>query len=239
MCRRAKTTTVITCVFLYRSYNQYYEPQNEDGDTYSWKDPDQTNIGPVFNAGHRYADTDGGDYNGVGELVDAAMNLWSRLYWDGGIDPVPSEPLALYFPNTWDDCGDGSGVPWSCANANGEIWLTAAHGTDAPVVVHEMAHQLNNKFWGGKRPAGTGGSHTLNGCYPTRLGMALREGFANFLPAWVGYPNRNTADGGFGSGRWDLGFDAESRTSPPDCSNGWENEVWGSAHFLGLARYAQ
>ena len=160
------------------------------------------------------------------------MNMWSRLYWDGNIDPVPADPIKLYFPNTWYNCGGNS--PWSCANSSGEIWLIATHGRQADTVVHELAHQLNNKFWNNKRPAGSGGSHTLSGCYPDRLGMALREGFANFMPAWVGYPSRNVADGGFSSGRWALGLDAEKRTSPPNCSKGWENETWVARTFWDL-----
>jgi hypothetical protein len=219
---------------LYRSYNGYYAPQNQDGNKYSWKDPDRYNIPSSYYVGHRYADTDGGLYNGVGELVEAAMYMWSRLYWDAGVNPVPSSPIKFYFPNTWYDCGDGSGVPWSCANTSGEIWLIASHGVQADVVTHEMGHQLNNKYWGNKRPAGSGGSHTLTGCYSTRLGMALREGFANFIPAWVGYPGRNVADGGFSSGRWALEYDAESHLSPPNCANGWENEVWVARTFWDL-----
>ena len=76
-------------------------------------------IGPVpltFNAGHRYADTDGGTYNGVGEMVDAAMYTWSRLYWQGGINPVRSAPINLIAPNTGLACGGTS--PWSCAYAS-------------------------------------------------------------------------------------------------------------------------
>lgn len=218
----------------YRSYNSYYAPQNQAGGKYSWRDPDRFNIPTNYYVGHRYADTDGGDFNGVGELVDAAMYMWSRLYWNAGINPVPSSPIKFYFPNTWYDCGDGTGVPWSCANTSGEIWLIAAHGIQADVVTHEMGHQLNNKYWGNKRPAGSGGSHTLTGCYPGRLGMALREGFANFIPAWVGYPERNVAEGGFSSGRWALAYDPESRSSPPNCANGWENEVWVARTFWDL-----
>jgi len=166
------------------------------------------------------------------------MYTWSRLYWIGGIDPVhPAAvgPIKFYFPNTWYDCGDGSGVPWSCSSKNEpRIWLIAAHGTEAEVVTHEMGHQVNNKFWQWKRPANSGGSHSLNNCYAGRLGMALREGFANFLAGWVGYPSRNVADGGFGSGRWALSFDLESRVSPPNCANGWENEVWVARTFWDL-----
>ncbi len=215
----------------YRSYNSYYAPQNEAGNKYWWYDPDWTVTGTSFNVGHRFADTDGGAYNGVGELVDNAMTMWSRLYWDASINPVPSSPIRFFFPNTWNNCGGSS--PWSCASGN-DLWLIAEHGVQGDVVNHEMGHVLNNKFWDNKRPAGSGGSHSLNSCYPTRLGMALREGFANFVAAWVGYPLRNVAEGGFNSGRWALGWDAEQRNTPPNCANGWENEVWVARTFWDL-----
>jgi hypothetical protein len=216
----------------YRSYNAYYAPQDQNNAKYSWVDPTWQVNSTNHYVGHRYADTDGGKYNGVGELVDAAMTMWSRLYWSGGINPVPGSPIKFYFPNTWENCGGSS--PWSCASTAGDIWLIAEHGAQADVVTHEMGHQLNNKFWGGKRPAGSGGSHTLTGCYPTRLGMTLREGFANFVAAWVGYPSRNEADGGFGSGRWALAFDPESRLSPPNCTSGKANETWVARAFWDL-----
>jgi hypothetical protein len=221
----------------YRSNNQYYAPQDQGGNTYWWYDPDQANIPANFNAGHRYANTDGGSYNGVGELVDAAMNVWSSLYWRGGIDPVATSPIRFYFPNTWYDCGNGTGNPWSCANTSGNIWFIASHGTDAYVVAHEMGHQLNYKYWHGKNPANNGGSHTLGGCYPSRLGMALFEGFANYLAAWVGYPTRNQAQGGFTSPRWQVmygNYDIESHDAPPNCTNGWENETWVARTFWDL-----
>jgi hypothetical protein len=217
----------------YRSYNSYFAPQNQAGNKYSWADPIWTVTGSTFNTGHRYADTDGGSYNGVGELVDNAMTMWSRLYWDAGINPVPASPIKFYFPNTFYNCGGSS--PWSCATFAGDkIWLIAEHGVQGDVVNHEMGHALQSKFWSGKSAANSGGSHSLNGCYPTRLGMALGEGFANFMAAWVGYPGRNVAEGGFNSGRWALGWDAEQRTTPPNCANGWENEVWVARTFWDL-----
>ncbi|HEX6829711.1 MAG TPA: hypothetical protein VF104_12125 [Burkholderiales bacterium] len=220
---------------FYHSFNEYYAPMNQSESKYSWIDPNWNVTTTTFDVGHRYADTDGGAYNGVGELADAAMTMWSRLYWSAGINPVAAAPIKFFFPNTWDDCGDGSGVPWSCATFDGsQIWLIAAHGTQGDVVNHEMGHALNAKFWGGKRPANTGGSHNLSTCYPTRLGMTLFEGFANFIAAWVGYPDRNRDTGSFGSGRWALGWDAEQRTAPPNCTNGWENEVWVARTFWDL-----
>jgi hypothetical protein len=219
---------------LYRTHTSYYDAKDIDGNRYAWRDPDQLNIPTNFNAGHRYADTDGGPFSGIGELVDAAMWTWSRLYWDGGINPVPASPVNVFAPNTTFDCGDGTGNPWSCANPSGNLWLIAAHATRAPVVSHELGHQLNYKFWGGKRPANPGGSHNANTCYPTRTGMTLLEGFATYLAGWVGYPGRNVAQGGFGSGRWALGMDLEQRTAPPSCTNGWQNETWVARTFWDL-----
>ena len=215
----------------YRSYNNYYAPQNQSRNKYWWTDPVWVVNVAEYNVGHRYADTDGGVYNGIGELVDGAMTMWSRLYWDAGINPVNTTPINFFFPNTWNNCGGTS--PWSCASGN-DIWLIAEHGAQGDVVNHEMAHVLNNKFWDNKRPAGSGGAHSLNTCYPTRLGMALREGFANFMSAWVGYPTRNVAEGGFTTSRWSLGWDAEQRNTPPNCTNGWENEVWVGRTFWDL-----
>lgn len=218
----------------YRTKTSYYDVQDLQNNHYVWVDPDWTNIPANFSVGHRFADTDGGTYNGVGELVDAAMYTWSRLYWDGGINPVPASPINIFAPNTTYDCGDGTGNPWSCANRNGNIWLIASHAVQAQVVSHELGHQLNYKYWSNKNPANTGGSHSLNSCYPARLGTTLFEGFADFLAGWVGYPGRSVADGGFGSGRWTLGWDLESRNAPPSCTNGWENEVWVARTFWDL-----
>ena len=94
----------------YRSYNNYYAPQDQNNSKYSWVDPVSSvpNGTQSFDVGHRYADTDGGKYTGVGELVDAAMTMWSRLYWDAGLNPVPSSPLKFYFPNSWENCGGSS-----------------------------------------------------------------------------------------------------------------------------------
>ena len=216
---------------FYTTSNSYYIAQNISGNGYAWVDPDWLAIPTTFNVGHRYADTDGGTYNGVGEMVDAAMYTWSRLYWNGGINPVRSSPINLIAPNTGLACGGTS--PWSCAGGQ-SIWLIAAHASQAQVVSHELGHQLNFKFWNGNRPANAGGSHSLNSCYPGREGMTLLEGFADYIAGWIGYLGRNVADGGFGSGRWALGWDLERRTSPPNCTNGWENEVWVARTFWDL-----
>jgi hypothetical protein len=219
---------------FYRTRTDYYDVQSLAGNHYRWVDPDWLSIPFTFSTGHRYADTDGGVYNGVGELVDAAMYTWSRLYWNGGINPVRSSPINVFAPNTTYDCGDGSGVPWSCASRSGNIWLIPSHSTQARVVSHELGHQLNYKYWNNRLPAGSGGDHSAGSCYPAKLGMALTEGFATFVSGWVGYPGRHVAEGGFGSGRWALSWDIENRNAPPNCTNGWENETWVTRTFWDL-----
>ena len=53
---------------------------------------------------------------------------------------------------------------------------------------------------------------------------------AQDAPKKSGKKNR----GGFGGGRWALALDPEQRTSPPNCTNGWENEVWVARTFWDL-----
>ena len=174
----------------FRAYNRYYHPQDEDGDLYRWINPDRYGIPTSHDEGHWYADADGGDANGIGEMYRGAYRLWSKLYHTGGFNPLRPDPVTVYTPNTWYDCTlplnvGGGGTPWSCASnsGSGQIWLTAAHSVDAEVVQHEFAHNVNNEFWDNKRPAGAGGSHTLCGRF--NEGLALTEGYANFVPAWV------------------------------------------------------
>jgi hypothetical protein len=221
---------------LYHSDNAYFRPMSQGRYPYLWRSPDYTNIPNTFDVGQRYQDTDSGVYRGLGEMVDAATQMWVTLANWGGIPPLFNEgPVDAFFPNTWYDCGTHTGRPWSCASLSvTEIWLTAEHGPEAFTIAHELAHQLEKKYWNWDRPAGAGGPHELNGCYPTMLGLALEEGFADFMAAWVGYQNRDVTEGGFGAGRWWLPFDPESRVSPPTCPSGWTSEVWVARTFWDL-----
>lgn len=184
----------------FRAYNRYFEPMDQDDNLYRWVNPDRYSIGTSHDEGHWYADADGGDANGIGEMYYGAYRLWSRLYWDGEINPLRPDPVQVYMPNTWDDCGDGSGVPASCASTSGSgtIWLTAANGIDDQAVQHEFAHNVNSEFHDNKLPAGAGGSHTL--CGKFNEGLALREGYANFMPPWVQCDRGNgSCNTGFGN----------------------------------------
>lgn len=168
----------------FRAYNNYYEPRTASDGLFRWKNPDRYNVSATHDEGHWYADTDGGDANGIGEMYRAGYLLWSRLYWDGDISPMRATPLKVYFPNTSYDCGNGSGVAWSCARYDGVVWLIAAHGVQADVVQHEFAHQVNYEFWDNRLPNGSCLSHSL--CSNYNIGLALSEGYADFMPAWVG-----------------------------------------------------
>ncbi|HYC00561.1 MAG TPA: hypothetical protein VEC57_15615 [Candidatus Limnocylindrales bacterium] len=210
----------------FRAYNRYYEPMDEDDNKFRWINPDRFGISSSHNEGHWYADTDGGTANGLGEVYFRAYELWSGLYWRGGINPLRDNPIKLYYPNTEYDCGDGSGVPWSCASTGGTIWLIASHGLQRDVVQHEFGHQVNNEFHLNRRPAGAGGAHTITVCY--NQGLALREGYANFMPCWV-QANRSSQPAS------DVcGFNIEAPGSSFCKTPGNNNEGWVGATFWDL-----
>lgn len=174
----------------YIAFNRYFKPQDSDGNTYRWIGPDRTGISTTHNEGHWYANCHNGSVRGLGEVYDEGLRMWSRLYWTGNINPLRDKPIDLIFPNTKYDCGTGSGFPWSCASKAGKIWLIPAHALRNGVTQHELAHQLNYEFWDNKLPSGAGGSHSLSNCY--NGGLALTEGFANFMPFWVQVADRST-----------------------------------------------
>lgn len=210
----------------FRAYNRYYTPMDEDDNTFRWKNPDRTGISTVHDEGHYYADSDGTNTNGLGEVYFRAYELWSEIYWRGGLNPLRANPIKLYYPNTLYDCGAGSRIPWSCASTAGTVWLIAAHGLQRDVVQHEFGHQVNNEFHNNKRPAGAGGSHTLTQCY--NKGMGLREGYADFMPYWVQASRSTTPDTAI------SGYDIESPGNAYCQNTGELNEVWVAATFWDL-----
>jgi hypothetical protein len=152
------------------------------------------------------------------------MILWSKLYWEGSINPLRGSAIKVYFPNTTYDCGDGTGVPWSCAARDGRIWLIPSHASRNGVMQHELSHQINYEYWGNSVPSGAGGPHNLSSCYNT--GLAEMEGFANFMVFWAQ------------SGRGDdpsSGFDFRVEDPSFACSsNKATNESWVAAAFWDL-----
>ena len=210
----------------FRAYNRYYEPRDGSDNLFRWKNPDRYNISTSWDDGHWYADCDGTNTNGLGEVYFRAYQLWSELYWRGGLNPLRDNPIKVYYPNTTYDCGDGSGVPWSCASVSGSVWLIAAHGLQRDVVQHEFGHQVNNEYHDNKRPAGAGGGHNLTVCYNTGLG--LREGYADFMPYWV-QANRSAVPDTTISG-WNIESPGSSFCKTP----GENNEGWVGATFWDL-----
>ncbi|MEA5596046.1 hypothetical protein [Rivularia sp. UHCC 0363] len=213
-----------TVKFQYVAFNDFFTPQNSSGDTYRWVGPQRSSISTNHDEGGWFADTANGAVRGLGEIYDEGMNLWSKLYWNGGINPLRKKSIDVVFPNTTYDCGNGSGNPWSCANTGGKIWLIPSHATRNGVMQHELSHQINYEYWNNKLPPNSGGSHSLGSCYTP--GLALTEGFANFMVFWTQAP-RNSAPS--------AGFDFEVENPAFACKNPLgRNESWVASTFWDL-----
>ena len=205
----------------YRAGGYFVLPQDRDNNEYWWSDPQQSDIPTDFDIGHRVANTSSsGTVAGLGDVYQGAMLYWNK-FTVNGVNPERSDPIRLFFPNTWENCSGSS--PWSCASVGGDIWLIPAH-IGRYTIQHELAHQTNNEYWNNQRPPGAGGAHSLDQCYNT--GLALREGFANAVPHWV-LDGENAADPNAG------GFELES-PSTDDICNGDTNEVWVAGVFWDL-----
>jgi hypothetical protein len=212
--------------FQYVAANRFFTPMTSAEDTYRWIGPVRTGLPTIFNEGSWLADTSGGSVRGLGEIYYQGMYLWSKLYWEGEINPLRDSSIKVYFPNTTYDCGDGTGSPWSCASKDGRIWFIPAHATRNGVIQHELSHQINYQFWGNVLPPGAGGSHSLGSCY--NKGLALTEGFANFMVFW--------AQSGRGDDPSSPAFDF--RPEDPSsfaCDSPLDtNESWVAANFWDL-----
>ena len=208
----------------FRAYNRFFQPQTQGGDTYRWVNPDRVNIPLTWDEGHWFADCDGSDVNGLGELYFRGYQLWSEMYWRAGISPLRASAIHMFYPNTFENCGTSS--PWSCASVDGNIWLIPAHGTNRGTVQHELGHQINYEFWGNRRPAGCCGSHSASSCYTP--GLALLEGYANFVPIWVQTNRSAVPDSGIRP--YEIEAPAASICKTP----GRNNEAWVSATLWDL-----
>lgn len=210
--------------FTYEPRNVYYTLKNVAGARYSFSSgaSHSTADNKVLNEYTQAAYLSNSDLVGLGEVHRDGMEFWEALKTKGeGIDPVKSQSISIYYPNTSYDCGDGSGNPWSCANPDGNIWIIPAHATGS-VLRHELGHQLQYKFWNGQRPDGAGGSHTLTGCY--NAGKALSEGFANFMLVWSRL-DRNQSPSA--NGLWNL----ERPDLAGACTTKNTNELWVAGNF--------
>jgi hypothetical protein len=171
-------------VFTYEPRNIYFTLKNSAGARYSFSSGGKhtTANNKTLNEYTQAAYLGSSDLVGLGEVHRDGMDFWESLKTKGeGIDPVPSTSISLHYPNTTNTCGRSDGKLWSCASSDGKIWIIPAHATGS-VLKHELAHQLQFKFWNGQSPDNSGGSHVLTNCYTT--GLALSEGFANFMLMW-------------------------------------------------------
>lgn len=178
----------------YLTKNRFVSIQDASGNPYHWGD-NWSLTGGITDIGSRYADlTVNGDLPAVDKLYVGATNIWVKFY-NLGMNALRDQPIQIFFPNTMasGQCiyNDGAGpYAWSCSySADGRIYIIPAHGS-ASVVQHEIGHSINSFYWGGKMPPGSGGTHNLWNCYNN--GLALSEGFANFLTYWTQF-ERNTA----------------------------------------------
>jgi hypothetical protein len=95
------------------------------------------------------------------------------------------------------------------------------------VVQHEIGHSINSYYWGGSMPAGAGGAHSFSQCYNN--GLAVSEGFANFLAYWVQF-DRTAIDP-------KATYANRSFESPTNACAGPMNETWVAATFWDMYDY--
>jgi hypothetical protein len=176
----------------YRTKNRFVSVQDPAGKPYTWGD-NWNLTGSTTDVGYRYADlTVNADLPGVDKLYVGSTNIWVKFY-NNGMNALRDDPIEVTFPNSLASgkCiyDNGSGpYAWSCSYwGDGKIYIIPAHGSES-VVQHEIAHSINSYYWDGNMPPGSGGSHNLWDCYNN--GLALTEGFANFVTYWTQF-NRN------------------------------------------------
>jgi hypothetical protein len=206
----------------YEPRNIYYTLKNGLGQYYRFSSGVLYTPAPnkVINEYTQAAYLGNSDLVGLGEVHRDGMEFWDQLKTKGeGIDPVPDSSISIYYPNLTYECGIGK--PWSCANASGNIWIIPEHAT-GNVLMHELGHQLQYKYWNGDTPSGSGGSHTWTGCFTK--GLALSEGFADFMLVWAKRgQNQDPAAGGFA--------DLEHPEDAGACTTTNKNEMWVAATF--------
>ena len=172
----------------YQPANRFLQVQDANGDIYTWGD-DWDVTGLVTDIGYRSADlTKTGNAPGIDKIYQGGMALW-RKFNKFGMNALRDEPVQITYPNTLStgkckstDAG-GNTIAWSCSQSgDGKIWLISVHAV-AGVVQHELAHSIHSYYWDGNMPAGGGIKHNITKCY--NPGLALTEGFADFMPYWV------------------------------------------------------
>jgi hypothetical protein len=204
---------------IYQPVNRFVSFRKTDGTAYGWTIT--ADLANGTDLGHYMADlTGGGDAPGMEYLFHRSMLLWAKLS-KNGINPLLPAAIPVTFPNDLttgeceltDDDDKDKEYPWSCATSQ-RIYIIPEHarGGTGP---HELAHVIHRHYWG-KFPKGSGGKHDPRECY--NAGMALTEGFANYIAYWT----TSTYDRLDTSARWDL--DVESLDSKDFC--------WGSSNEM-------
>ncbi len=165
--------------------NRFFELKEPNGTPWTWNTEVNFNQ-TTLDIGARLADlTTEGDVPGLGEVYLGAAALWVKLA-KNRINAIREAPYKITFPNKLETGKCIYGSPryaWSCSyQENGDIYLVPEHAKKE-IVIHELGHSINFYFWDGQMPSDMGGVHTLTGC--GKQGMALTEGFADFLAAWV------------------------------------------------------
>jgi len=119
-------------LILYRMRNFYVSfEKNEAGTPYLWGHT-FSDIPATLNIGHWYANTsESGTAFGVADAyANSTLYLGKSLM--GGIDPIREQPIRVFIPNTWYNCGLDQEEPHSCARGEGDdgagwLWLAPKH----------------------------------------------------------------------------------------------------------------
>ena len=172
----------------YQPANRFVQVQDANANIYSWSD-DWNLTGNLTDIGNRYVNLTAAGYApGIDAIYQAGTALW-RKFKQNGMNALRDSPIEITYPNTLatGKCtstdNSNNTIPWSCSQSgDGKIWLIQKHAV-AGVVQHEIAHSIHSYYWNGNMPAGGGIKHSLNQCY--NGGLALTEGFADFMPYWV------------------------------------------------------
>jgi len=173
----------------YRPANRFVQLQDPVGNVYTWAD-DWAVQDPngVTDIGFRSANLTASGMPGIDTLYVAATQLWNR-FDAAGINALRDTPIQVFYPNSLASgkCqqNDSNGNPyaWSCSYwADGKIYIIPKHAVNS-VIQHEIGHSINSYYWNGNQPSGAGGQHNFTSCYNN--GLALTEGFADFVAYWV------------------------------------------------------
>jgi len=117
---------------LYRMRNFYVSfEKNEAGTPYLWGHS-FSDIPATLNIGHWYANTsESGTAFGVADAYANSMLYLGKSLMEG-IDPIREQPIRVFIPNTWYNCGLDQEEPHSCARGEGHdgtgwLWLAPKH----------------------------------------------------------------------------------------------------------------